>query len=215
MLTSTQPALALNIHSNEAVPASDATYTTFISLMCIGTMVGFLMVEAKDVVRADGTQVHLARHPTWKSELLGLWTTLLTDSYVVLLVPMFFASNIFYTYQFNGVNQAHFNLRTRSLNNLLYWIMQILGAMAFGYAIDFAKYKRTVKAKMTWAMLIILTLGIWGGGYAWEMNEPDRVNENSPPLPAMDWTSTNYAGPMLMYMSYGFYDAVWQSSVYW
>lgn len=59
------------------------------------------------------------KNPTWKTELLGLWETIRTDSYVVFLFPMFFASNWFYTYQFNDFNGAKFNVRTRSLNNTL------------------------------------------------------------------------------------------------
>ncbi|KAL1848959.1 hypothetical protein Daus18300_013418 [Diaporthe australafricana] len=45
---------------------------------------------------------------------------------------MFFASNVFYTYQTNDMNGAHFNTRTRSRNNLLYWLAQIFGAVVIG-----------------------------------------------------------------------------------
>ena len=183
--------------------------------MGVGTLICYFMCDAKDVIRPDGSQVHLARHPTWASELLGLWTTIFTDSYVLLLLPMFFGSNLFYTYQFNGMNQAHFTLRTRSLNNLMYWLMQIFGAIVFGYTIDSAKYKRSTKAKLTWAVLVVLTFVIWAGGYTWQKTVPDRVNEESASLPAMDWTTKDYAGSLFLYMAYGFYDAIWQSAVYW
>jgi hypothetical protein len=183
--------------------------------MGAGGLTSLCVLNAKDVVRADGTRVHLAQFPTWKSEIVGLFWTLYTDSYVILLVPMFFASNLFYTYQFNGVNQAHYNIRTRALNNLLYWIAQIIGALVYGYSVDTAPFSRTVKAKISWVLLVVLTIAIWGGGYAWQKSVPDRVNEESPPLPAMDWATPGYGGPMFLYMAYGFYDAVWQSSVYW
>ncbi|KAH7401774.1 hypothetical protein DE146DRAFT_651556 [Phaeosphaeria sp. MPI-PUGE-AT-0046c] len=40
---------------------------------------------------------------TWKTEIFGLWETLWSDSCIIFLFPMFFASNWFYTYQFNDV----------------------------------------------------------------------------------------------------------------
>lgn len=35
------------------------------------------------------------------------------------------------------------------------------------------------------------------------------------PNAAKDWTTSGYAGPMFLYMFYGFYDASWQTCVYW
>jgi hypothetical protein len=93
------------------------------------------------------------KHPTWKTELLGLWETLRSDPYIILLFPMFFASNWFYTYQFNDVNLAQFNTRTRALNNTLYWIAQMFGAGIFGFALDFPNIRRTTRAKAAWVAM--------------------------------------------------------------
>lgn len=105
------------------------------------------------------------KNPTWKSELLGLVETLKADPWVIALFPMFWSSNWFYTYQFNDFNDAVFDTRTRSLNNLLYWASQIIGASIFGYCLDFKKFSRPTRAKAAWAALFILTMVIWGGGY--------------------------------------------------
>jgi hypothetical protein len=56
-----------------------------------------------------------------RSEFKGLFETLKTDYYIVLLFPLFWASNWFYTYEFNDMNAYYFNIRTRALNNLFYW----------------------------------------------------------------------------------------------
>ena len=58
------------------------------------------------------------KNPTWQSEVFGLVETFASDPYIVLLFPMFFASNWFYTYQFNDVNGLKFNTRTAALNNV-------------------------------------------------------------------------------------------------
>lgn len=91
-----------------------------------------------------------------------------TDVYIVFLFPMFWASNWFYTYQQNGVNAAYFTVRTRALNSILYWFMQIVGAGIFGYSLDYRGLDRPLKAKICWATLFIFTMAIWGGGYAFE-----------------------------------------------
>lgn len=159
------------------------------------------------------------KQPTWKSELVGLYETLLSDPYIILLFPMFFASNWFYTYQFNAVNLAQFNTRTRALNNVLYWTMQIVGAWVFGNALDVSFLKRTTRAKLAWAALFVITFVVWGGGWAFQQHY-DRATVEAAKLDSsesyfIDWSERRYIGPMFLYMFYGFYDAAWQTAVYW
>jgi hypothetical protein len=127
---------------------------------------------------------------------------------------MFFASNWFYTYQFNDVNLARFNTRTRALNNTVYWLAQMFGAFIFGVALDFPYIRRTTRAKVAWLLMFVLTFAIWGGGYVFQT----KYTRNDTALTESfqyDWTSNGYVGPMFLYLSYGFYDAAWQTCVYW
>lgn len=64
-----------------------------------GVLIPLLMVDPSKMVRADGTRVTTPKHPSWKTEFLGLWVALRTDPWIVLLFPMFFASNWFYTWR--------------------------------------------------------------------------------------------------------------------
>ena len=154
------------------------------------------------------------KNPTWKTELMGLWETLLSDPYIICLWPMFFASNWFYTYQFNDVNFAQFDTRTRALNNTLYWTSQIVGATVFGFALDIDKVTRRTRAKTAWGALIVLTFAIWGGGYAFQKGYT-RAEVGKVGYVKQDWTSNGYVGPMFLFMFYGFYDAAWQTCIYW
>jgi hypothetical protein len=154
------------------------------------------------------------KHPTWKSEIFALWETLWNDSYIVFLFPMFFASNWFYTYQFQDVNLAQFNTRTRALNNTLYWIAQMVGASIFGFALDFQNIRRTTRAKAAWVVMFVLTFAVWGGGYAFQ-RQYTRRSEEVEDAELRDWTHDGYLGPMFLYLFYGFYDAAWQTCVYW
>ena len=98
---------------------SNGTYIGFIVLTFCGACLALTLANADTIVRRDGSKVILMQNPTWKTELLGLWETLWTDSYILLLFPMFFASNWFYTYQFGDINGVKYTVRTRALNNVL------------------------------------------------------------------------------------------------
>lgn len=209
--------LAQNINTTTNKSVADGTYIGFIILMGIGALLALLLCNAGSVIREDGSKVILMKNPTWQSEFVGLWECLYLQPWVVALFPMFFASNIFYTYQQNAVNGPHFNLRTRALNNLLYWAAQIFGAIFFGYALDFDKFSRSVRAKASFVTLFALTMIIWGGGWAWQKDAADRATTMLPEYAenAQDWTNPAYIGPMFLYIFYGFYDAVWQTAIYW
>lgn len=154
------------------------------------------------------------KNPTWQSEIFGLFETLKDYPLVILLFPMFWSSNWFYPYQQNSVNAARFNTRTRALNGLLYWLMQLVGAIVFGYTLDYLKIRRTLKAKVAWVALFVLTMAIWGGGYAWQ-RQYTRTETSAKDFVKLDWSDSDFVGGMFLYMFYGFYDACFQTCVYW
>ncbi|KAJ8113588.1 hypothetical protein OPT61_g4314 [Boeremia exigua] len=189
---------------------SDATYIVFLILTFLGACLSWTLTDAKHVIRRDGSRIILMKQPTWQSEFYGLWETFRSDPYITLLFPMFFASNWFYTYQFNDVNLPRFNIRTRALNGTLYWLAQILGAAVFGFALDFQNVRRTTRAKFAWLVMFMLTFGVWGGGYVFQKQYTRNDGKD-----LYDWTSPGYVGPMFLYIAYGFFDAAWQTCVYW
>lgn len=209
--------LGENINTTTSAKVTDGTYIAFIILMFAGAFLGVFLCDAGKVIREDGSKVVLMKNPTWKSEFIGLFETLRSDSYILLLFPMFLSSNWFTTYQFNGFNGGHFDLRTRSLNNTLYWVSQIIGAFIVGFALDFHGVRRTIRAKAGLTLLFVLTMAIWGGGYAWEVKQrPERISgKDASAYAVQDWEDSGYVGSMFLYMFYGFYDAAWQVSVYW
>lgn len=182
-------------------------------LMAAGFVLAFFLVDSKYVQRSDGSHIVLMKNPTWKSEIKGLGEVLKTDWYIILLFPMFLASNWFYTYQFQNFNAPYFNIRTRALNNTLYWISQIIGAYIMGYALDI-NVRRTLRAKACWVFLLIITMVVWGGGYAFQKGfTREQVKDDA--YITKDFSDSGYVGPMFLYMFYGLYDAMWQTAVYW
>ena len=204
-----------NIHnSSSSSSVSDGTYIGFIVLTFCGALLALTLAPGNSIIRKDGSKVILMQNPTWKTELIGLWETLRTEPYVILLFPMFFASNWFYTYHFNDFNAAKFNTRTRSLNTVLYWMSQMVGAGIFGLFLDISKLKRTTRARAAWVALFTLTMVIWGGGYQFQKGYT-RALVAQKDYVKLDWAQSGYIGPMFLFIFYGMYDAIWQTCIYW
>ncbi|KAG9191625.1 MFS general substrate transporter [Alternaria panax] len=206
--------LGQNINTKTAGTVNDGTYVGFLVLTILGAALAWTLVDAKDVIRNDGSKVIVMKHPSWTSEIVGLYQTFFTDPYIILLFPMFLASNWFYTYHFTEINGAYFNVRTRALNGVVYYIMQIVGAYVFGYALDIKGLRRTTRAKAAWAVLFATIMIIWGFGYMFQKTY-DRAWAEDETHEKKDWSDPGYAGPFVLYMFYGFSDAAWQTSVYW
>ena len=208
--------LGQNIH-NQGGSVNDGTYIAFIVLMAAGFVLAGFLCNPLFVQRKDGSHVIMMKNPTWKSEFIGMFETLKSDWYIVFLFPFFLSSNWFYTYHFQDINAARFNIRTRSLNNVLYWTSQIIGAYIFGFALDNKRFSRSMRAKICMAALFVLTMAIWGGGYAFQKTyNRDIVTTNLENEDwHIDWSDSGYVGPMFLYMFYGLFDAAWQTSAYW
>ncbi|KAL1861897.1 hypothetical protein Plec18167_001316 [Paecilomyces lecythidis] len=205
--------LAQNLHST-AGTVNDGTYIAFLVLMAAGFVLAWGLSDSKYIMRKDHTRVIVMKHPTWASEIKGLWQTLVSDYYIVLLFPMFLASNWFTAYQFNSVNAAYFDIRTRALNSCLYWLSQMIGAFVMGQLLDLPFLSRTLRARLNLALLFCLTMGIWGGGYAFQKTYTRSSLPTHSDL-LKDWNDHGYVGPMFLYMFYGFYDAAFQTCTYW
>ena len=196
--------------NNPASTVSDATYVAFLVLELCGAALCFGLVKTERVIRVDGTKVLNVVHGSVWSEAKGLYTTIVTDPWIIVLFPMFFASNFFYTPQFNDYNSYYFDLRTRSLNNLLYWSAQIIGAYLLAFILDWTRYTRRQRAVGAWIFMFVIVNVIWGGGLPFWL----KINRNEP-SPRQDLYDPGYVANLFLYIFYGFLDAFWQVYVYW
>lgn len=126
-------ALAINIRSGKLSNVSTATYLVcfisiencserafsfpaqaFIIIMFMGTASTLLILPPDAIIRADGTLVKVQAASTVREELNN-FVKVLKDKRIILLIPMFFASNYFYAYQ-GAVNAFYFDGPTRAYN---------------------------------------------------------------------------------------------------
>ncbi|KII94456.1 hypothetical protein PLICRDRAFT_101144 [Plicaturopsis crispa FD-325 SS-3] len=219
-----------NWSSKQISLVGNGTYIGFLILTGIGVLIPLCMADPDKMIRTDGTKVTAFRHPSWRTEIYGLWVALRTDPLIVLLFPMFFASNWFYTWQFNDYNAALFNIRARSLNNLVYWMSQVVGSLSIGLLLDQRRLSRRVRAFSGCAILfcMVFIVHIWAYFYQRQVNhletsdleltgcdrEYTRASE-PPDSHKMDVYDHGYAAKIWLYIFCGLLDAMWQTTAYW
>jgi MFS family permease len=203
--------LSLNYRRGSKVASvNDGTYIAFMTMMLVGVALTLLFLPPHKIVRDDGsraTGVTYSSAATEAGEVLRLFA----DWKMLLVLVPAWGSNFFYTYQFNNVNGLLFTLRTKGLNNVVYWGAQMLGSVGLGYLLDFGFASRRKRGLVGVAVFAVLGTAIWGGGF---VNQLRYTDGKWPDL--IDFKDgRRYAGPFLLYCSYGLLDAMFQSLIYW
>jgi len=203
---------SFNYNRNDKKPAgvNDGTYIGFMAFMLVGAALTVLVLPPARIVRSDGTKatrVTFSSPATEGAEILKLFA----NWKMLLVLPAAWASNFFYTYQFNRVNGALFTIRTKGLNNVFYWGAQMLGSAGIGYFLDFGFASRRKRGLAGVLLVAVIGTAIWGGGLANQLKYnhgelADRIDFKE---------GRRYAGPFLLYFSYGLLDAMFQSLIYW
>jgi len=80
--------------------------------MFIGTASTILILPPEAIIREDGTLVKVEASSSVRQELRS-FVKVLKDKRILLLLPMFFASNYFYAYQ-GALNAFYFDGPTRT-----------------------------------------------------------------------------------------------------
>jgi len=202
---------SLNYNSGDKPKnVSDSTYIAFMAFMLVGAALTVLVLPPTRIVRDDGTKatrVTFSSPATEGAEILKLFA----NWKMLLVLPAAWASNFFYTYQFNNVNGGLFTLRTKGLNNVFYWGAQMIGSAGIGYFLDFGFASRRKRGLFGVVAVAVVGTAIWGGGLANQLKY--RAVPLSDPIDFKE--GHRYAGPFLLYFSYGLLDAMFQSLIYW
>ncbi|GAB2228526.1 hypothetical protein Droror1_Dr00022646 [Drosera rotundifolia] len=188
-------------------------YIGFMCFMALGSILSLAILPPRKVVRDDGTLCTHIKYSNVSTEFVEILKLFLNWK-MLLIVPAAWGSNFFYTYQFNNVNGELFNLRTRGFNNVFYWGAQMVGSAGIGYLMDFSFKSRRKRGLFGIAVVGLLGTVIWGGGLANQLRY-SRGDESK--IGKLDFKDSGaaYAGPFVLYFSFGLLDAMFQSMVYW
>lgn len=203
----------LNYHRTEAASVNDATYIAFMCFMTVGALLSLAILPPSKVIRDDGSRCSNIKYSNVSTELVEI-IKLFLNWKMLLIVPAAWSSNFFYTYQFNNVNGVLFNLRTRGLNSVFYWGAQMVGSIGIGYLMDFSFKSRRTRGFLGIAVVAALGTGIWVGGL---VNQLKYNRADSKTIKKLDFKNSgdDFAGPFVLYFSYGLLDAMFQNVVYW
>jgi hypothetical protein len=91
----------------------------------------------------------------------------------------------------------------------MYWAMQIVASILIGLVLDYSKLKRRDRGLIGLGITFLICMGVWAGGLVFQLTF-DR-SFDSP----IHWTSPGFGGPFVVYILYGFTDALYQSYLYW
>ncbi|KAL7003728.1 hypothetical protein U1Q18_004876 [Sarracenia purpurea var. burkii] len=202
----------LNYHRGDAAASvNDGTYIGFMIFMSIGAVLSLAILHPSRVIRDDGSGCTNIKYSSVSIESVEI-LKLFFNWKMLLLFPAAWASNFFYSYQFNNVNGVLFNLRTRGFNNVFYWGAQMIGSVMIGYVLDFSFKSRRVRGLVGIGIVALVGTGIWGGGLVNQL----RYSRHHK-LERLDFkdSGSDFAGPFVLYFCFGLLDAMFQSMVYW
>ncbi|KAK8963750.1 UNC93-like protein 1 [Platanthera guangdongensis] len=201
----------LNYNRTQAASVNDGTYIAFMCFMFVGAVLSLTILPPSRVVRDDGSRAAAITYSSVSAEGIQI-LKLFANWKMLLIFPAAWGSNFFYTYQFNNVNGIIFTLRTKGLNNVFYWGAQMIGSFAIGHLLDFSFSSRRKRGLLGIAVVSVLGTGVWAGGLANQLRYTDGKWSDK-----LDFKESglSYAGPFVLYFSYGLLDAMFQSLCYW
>eukprot|EP00121_Abeoforma_whisleri_P014736 Awhi_evm1s13593 len=192
-----------------------SVYFTFCGLMCFGALLALVFVlHPSKVTRSDGTKIFFEKAVSPKIEIQNTLKAC-TSKYMILLTPLIFQSNFFYTYNFNYVNGLLCDAETRGLNSSIFWGMQMLGAFVIGSIFLDNKYM-TRRSRATWGLIIvgILNTGTWAYA-AWYQFSSGYDKDHKPDPPMNYKEDSEYGIVISIFMLMGLSDALVQTYAYW
>lgn len=204
----------------ESAGANAGSYFAFVGIMVAGAALGFLVMHPSKVIREDG--VHAVAPPlkTFKEELIDVLLVCFDKNMLRLLI-LFFSSNFYYTYVFNGVNGRLHNPRTRGLNTAFFWGAQMAGSVLFARVVDQERLTLYARARRGFFLVLVImsiswALGVYlefGYGPALAVVPPSIRDDNC--STCIDCSSVDWIYPLFTQIFYGLADSLVQTFSYW
>ncbi|KAF9359747.1 hypothetical protein BGX26_011520 [Mortierella sp. AD094] len=206
--------LAMNLELDmDPDDVSSSTYIVYMVVMGVATFLAIFLSRPSSILRDDGEPVNVAKFSGLKAEGLAI-LSVFCDWRMLLLIPAFFFSNFSYTYQFNDFNGFTFNIRTRSLNSIIFWVAQIIGALVIGYLLDRMPVRRPKRAMIGLLFIALLFMATWIAALIVQLKhrwERKALHKNE----LIDYGHGSYIGLGFIYGMFGFCDAAFAVFCYW
>lgn len=151
--------LGLNINNHNSGSVSNGTYAALTILMALSGLSGACILNPQGMVRTDGTRVESSKADIRK-EIKLAWALLRKDPYICLFFPFSFGALYYNGYQTSDYEVYFFNVRTRTLNSVLFGASQMIATILFGTFLDVKNLKRKTRAYLGWLVLFVAVTAI-------------------------------------------------------
>ena len=136
--------------------------------------------------------------------------TLTRRRILVLIVPM--AATEMSQSLIPTLSAYAFNLRTRSLNSVIYWLVQIPSTFLYGAILDNTRFRRRTRGLMGLSIGLVIVMANWGLVLGLQL----KYNlKRDMPSPQWDWTDPVYGKFVVMILLAGISLAIDQMAVMW
>ncbi|KAL8956965.1 MAG: hypothetical protein Q9193_005645 [Seirophora villosa] len=204
--------VAFGINFNASVvQVPISVYIVFLVVMTSAFFVAlFTIIPPSQVRRRDGTPLAHYPHEGFWQELKNQRRLFQDWRILVLFIPMFASEVPFIV--ISSCNSLYFNIRTRSLNSVMFNFMQVVGAIWIGLMLDNKKIRsRRTRGLITVAAVALLVVAGWAGLTAWLYINP--LDPLDPPL--FDWKDGPFGGFFVLNLIFGVMMVVYQVVVQW
>ncbi|KAI8326374.1 MFS general substrate transporter [Martensiomyces pterosporus] len=208
----------LGTNYNHEGPLSDAAYAAFLAIEVCGSLCALVLAPPSKVERSDGSRVEIRKVDNIISDAIAI-IKLFLDPWMLILIPMMFSSNFYYSYQFGPYNGSLFTTRTKGFNNIWYWGAQMGTSFVFTRLLDRQSLSRKRRALYGVIITFCVVNAVWGGTLKMQNKYTHGASAAGPtdyPGGAIDFKDTKRAaGPCILYACMGMQDALWNNMAYW
>ncbi|KAI9035850.1 uncharacterized protein KD926_002832 [Aspergillus affinis] len=194
-------ALGIDLHSrDESAGAPTSVYGVLISLQASSIAVSLLLlVRPSEVQRSDGLRIANLFNSSAMDELCGTWE-LVKEWRFILLLPAMFSGEVTLAQQ-SSLNAHYFDLRTRSLNNILFNSVQIPASLGITWVLDRSRLSsRKHRSLVAISIVTVFTVSVCSCQIAWlSQHRIDRKGQGS----LTDWKDSAFGGAFAIYILYG------------
>lgn len=202
-------ALGINLKEGGLDAVKVTTYIAFFAVIMVGVALTWTLLPPSRVVRTDGTLVKIQKSNTVREEVGALLSTL-KNKQILLLLPMFFASNFFYPYQ-GSIAFKSFDSSARSVNGVVKSVGQIFGALILGFLLDKLPMQRRNRGLAGLALTVVFTII----AYSWGIKYQIPITRATQWERKISYNDAAFAEPMAIFILYDFGDAFYQGLAYW
>ncbi|PVU96706.1 hypothetical protein BB559_002283 [Furculomyces boomerangus] len=194
-------------------PLPNSGYYAFVVIQTAGAILTFALLPPSKVIRSDNTLVVTAKKKNTANELLQI-VKLFKSKSMASIVIIALSSNFYYAYMFNSYNLANFNTYSRGFNNLIFYLMAVLGSFTLSRILDLktTRKKRAIIASIP--IWIIFNI-VWICVYIQQNKFAKLKNLGAFTPYSYKTTGSSYIWPCIIYALFGMIDAAWQGLAYW